>query len=361
MGKDDFDPADLEEDIRSQTLMGGSIGYDFSQLSEQFLGSKLYANTIILGVAFQKGWLPLQEKNLLDAIRKSVRKSDVEENLKAFQVGRNVAADPAPYLFSKKDLNFSELVAEKTENLIKAYPIKGSWLARYYRQTMDQTRRWMDLPKETWNLFAVAVYDLVRFGGKRTAENYVLLIWNIYRRDQKKFGLKATQVAIREVYRAMAIKDEVWVATLLTSPEKYKRDKLRYNIDPENGDKISYVHLNRPRFDIFGFKIEFDLNAKDWMLRLMRHGQFLRFLLPQWHQKEKDFRDWYIGLVKNFQFFDRENDYELYVQALKLAENVKGYREIRYKEMDQMKVHVQDYLNKIGAPVSIPITEVPHL
>ena len=54
----------------------------------------------------------------------------------------------------------------------------------------------------------------------------------------------------------MAIKDEVYVAHLLTSPEKYALDRARYRItDDANGDRLTYRHLNRPEFAVVSVKV----------------------------------------------------------------------------------------------------------
>ena len=172
------------------------------------------------------------------------------------------------------------------------------------------------------------------------------------------FGYKATETLVFNLYRVMAIKDEVWVAKLLTSPEKYERDRSRYNIDPERGDRVSYVHLNRPQFTVFGKKIEFDIQTKDWMLRLMSHFKFLRRILPGWHVKEKAFRDWYIELVKSFSYFKSQEDYDRYVKALNVPEQVKGYREIRYPLMEKAKKEAIQHLTK-RTPVTEPPAPIP--
>jgi len=151
------------------------------------------------------------------------------------------------------------------------------------------------------------------------------------------------------MYRALAIKDEVWVATLLTSPEKYKRDAERFNIDPARGDTISYQHFNRPAFTLFGKTIEFDLNSRDWMLRLMSHARFLRRVLIGWHKREGEFRDWYLSLVERFTYVESDQDYEFYVEALKVHEKVTGYRDIRYPRMDAAVRTAEELLQKIGS------------
>ncbi|MCG3205320.1 MAG: hypothetical protein KCHDKBKB_02039 [Elusimicrobia bacterium] len=335
MGRIDFDPQKLEKVIEAKVRLGGYLSADFSELSERFIGSKLYANMMIVGAAFQKGWIPLSEERLLAAIDQSVRKADVAFNYQAFKLGRYFAAHPELLRPEYKRQTVTDVIEEKAFYLAKSRWVGGKALASGYRKLMGEALRWMDLPEGNAALLARIVYDLIRYENIRLAERYVHLIWSTYRRDQKRFGYKATEAAMMGLFRSIAIKDEVWVATLLTSPEKYDRDLKRYKIDASVGDKMSYLHLNRPQFTIFGKSIEFDLKTRDWMLKLMSHGKILRKLLPGWHAKEKAFRDWYIGLVDRFTIFESQQDYEFYVQALRVYEAVRGYRELRYPLMEK--------------------------
>ena len=52
-----------------------------------------------------------------------------------------------------------------------------------------------------------------------------------------RHGYAATQAALWNLHRVMAIKDEVYVAWLLSSEEKIERDRDRYNVRPELGDR----------------------------------------------------------------------------------------------------------------------------
>lgn len=348
MGRADFDPATLEKVIESKVRLGGYLSADFSTLSEKYIGSKLYANMMILGAAYQKGWIPLSEERILVAITDSVRRADVAFNHQAFQIGRYFAAHPEMMRPEHKNETAAQVIEKNAANLAKD-SLLGRFHARRYRRLMDQALRWLDLPSETCALMARTVYDVFRYGGFDLAERYVYIVWNTQRRDQKRFGYEATKVAIMGLFRTLVIKDEVWVAKLLTSPEKYARDRERYKIDETVGDKIEYVHLNRPQFTLFGKSIEFDLKSRDWMLRIMARGRWLRYLLPGWHAREKAYRDWYLGLVDKFTYFDSQQDYEFYVQALRVHESVRGYREIRYPLMEKAMKDAAELLAKINS------------
>ena len=144
----------------------------------------------------------------------------------------------------------------------------------------------------------------------------------------------------------MLIKDEVYVAHLLTSTEKLARDKELYQVDTENGDRIKYVHLNRPHFTVMGFDLETDIDTHNWQLNLMKRMKFLRRWLSKWHAREKAFREWYVTrVIDTFAPTDAET-YEKHLRALECVEEVRGYREIRYPKMEAARQTVENLLGK---------------
>ena len=66
----------------------------FPHLSERVFGTKLYANVIMLGIAFQRGELPLSLDSLEYGIQETMG-SAATENWLAFKLGRKVAHDAA--------------------------------------------------------------------------------------------------------------------------------------------------------------------------------------------------------------------------------------------------------------------------
>lgn len=351
MGADAFDPAELEKIIRGGTRGGDYFGLDFSAVSQKVFGTKLYVNILLLGAAYQKGLLPVSLDNLLSALESSVPKADREENLSAFHLGRQIVADGAEFspagAFKKRD--YAAILDEKS-NILEKKLIVGRGLARKYREIVEQAARWMDLETQWKEKIAVRAYELIQYGGVKTAEKYLALVWEAYRKDRKDLGFAATKAVIENLFKVTAIKDEVYVSHLLTSHEKLARDRERYGVNPANGDRVLYTHLNRPQFTVLGFNLEFNLNAKNWMLNIIKHCRFLRGVLPGWHRRENEFRDWYEGLVRNFNYFDDSADYKAYVEALKGPEQVNGYRDVRYSKMDWAKSRAEQILNAMGGP-----------
>jgi indolepyruvate ferredoxin oxidoreductase len=66
---------------------------DASDLAARVLGDAIFANMVVFGAAFQRGLVPLSEAALAEAIR--LNGAGVEDNLRAFALGRWAAADPA--------------------------------------------------------------------------------------------------------------------------------------------------------------------------------------------------------------------------------------------------------------------------
>jgi indolepyruvate ferredoxin oxidoreductase len=179
-----------------------------------------------------------------------------------------------------------------------------------------------------------------------TAQRYADLVIATAAKDRASWGYEATQAVLKYAFKAMAIKDEVYVAHLLTSPEKMQRDRIRFRIDEAQGDRLEYRHINRPEFVLFGKTIRWDMATHDWQLRLMRRLKFLRRWLPAWHKQEKEFRDEYLALASRFDAED-EVSYRLWVQILKTPEEVRGYREVRRPAMLEARKKAEQLMGEL--------------
>jgi len=213
---------------------------------------------------------------------------------------------------------------------------------------MEEADRWMDLPDEDRARLSQFVYDLIQWGGPDYARRYLGRLWAVYRKDTRERGFQAFRAVLDNLHRVMLIKDEVFVAHLLTSKEKKRRDFARYRIDEKRGDRLDYVHLTTPRFTFAGRDIQFDLRSRNWQLSVMKRLGFLRGVLPQWHAKEKAFLSWYESLVERFTHFDNAETYRTYVEILSLPADVRGYRDIRYPKMDAAREKAETLLKSIA-------------
>jgi indolepyruvate ferredoxin oxidoreductase len=347
MGQDDFKVSDLERLLRKYTRPDVYVGMDFSEISEEYFGNKLYCNVLLLGAALQKGLLPVSLDNLVRAIKDTVPPHELEENLRAVHLGRRAALHPEEFGHLSPRLSSYWEVVEDRMGLLARSRLLGHRMAREYKRMVEEAVRWIDLDETTHAKLAQFVYDLIQFDGVAYAKRYLQRLWATYRKDQNHPERAATRAVLENLYRVMVIKDEVYVAHLLTSEEKFRRDRQRYRINERRGDRVEYVHINRPQFTLFGRDIEFDIKTRNWQLRIMKRLRFLRRLLPEWHAREKAFRDWYEKRVDEFNIFADPETYRLSVELLRLPEGVTGYRKVRYPKMEAAYRKAEDIARRI--------------
>lgn len=350
LGKDDFQVERLERMLREHTRRDAYFSYNVSAVSEKFFGTQLYANIMMLGIAFQRGLIPLRLASLEWAINTSLGPA-ADDNITAFNLGRQIAHDPASVQqwvqAFREPSTYAEVVADKVAVLSRSRR-RGDELAAAYRQMVEPAKEHLQIGADALSDFALRVYDLIQFESPDYARRYVEWVKKIHALDHRKHDYQATRAVIWNLHKVMIIKDEVFVAHLLTSEEKYRRDLARYNVDAARGDKITYVHLNRPQFNVLGRDVAWDMRTRDWMLNIMKRMKWLRRVLPQWHQAEKDFRDWYTGLLHYFgEAAHDPRRYELFVRILTLPESVTGYREVRYPKMTAARAQAELWLKRL--------------
>jgi indolepyruvate ferredoxin oxidoreductase len=350
LGKEDFHVASLEQLLQEHSRADHYFGHDVSTMSERFFGAQLYANIIMLGVAWQRGLIPVCLGSLTWAIEASLGRA-AGPNLKAFQLGRLLAHDPAAIVAAMQQGHEPETLAEIIEDkvaILERSGSKGPDLAAAFRQLVEGARRELRTGADAIRSFAVRAYDLLQFDGEGYARQYTEWVHRIHATDRPDDGYAATKAVIENLHRVMLIKDEVYVAHLLTSEEKYRRDRRRFNVDPARGDTIEYRHLNRPEFVVLGRRIAWDMKTRDWMLRLMKRMRWLRHALPGWHAEERSFREWYKGLLTRFEDCASDPErYRRFVQILRLPESVTGYREIRYPKIAAARAQAETWLKEL--------------
>ena len=265
----------------------------------------------------------------------------------------------AAQIFHEPD-TFEEVVQDK-KAILGNIKRKGPQLAAAYEALIQPIKEDWKGPKETLRDLAYRIYDLIQFDSPAYAQTYINQVMEVHAADDRMgSSFEATRAVVWNLHKVMAIKDEVYVAHLLTSEEKRRRDYARYNIDTERGDRLIYKHLNRPEFNVFGMRLAWDMKTRDWMLNLMKRAKWLRRALPLWHKKEKDFRAWYSNLVSRFlSEADRsKTPYMTWVQILDLPDEVTGYREIRYPKIAVAMEQAERLLNSTPAETPIRNDEV---
>jgi indolepyruvate ferredoxin oxidoreductase len=143
----------------------------------------------------------------------------------------------------------------------------------------------------------------------------------------------------------MLIKDEPYVAYLLTRYEKKERDIRKYGVDVSNGDRLVYRHHTNPEFNIGRHRVRLRITTRDWHLKIVQHCKWWR-KLPGWHRRETEFREWYASLLDRVQL-GNDAGYAQALRALKCPEEVTGYREVRYPKQDSVRQQVESELARL--------------
>jgi indolepyruvate ferredoxin oxidoreductase len=353
MGREDFEPEDLEKMLKANTRSEHYFGFNVGDLCERVLDSKLYANIMMLGIAFQRGLLPLKRQTIEDAIRKVIR-HDTERNLRAFNIGRKIAVRPDLFVVElTHDIESARKALRRKVNTIKAVwgGRRGDKLAQQFRVLMKQAlraTRGMKVDDALRRDVVIRAYDCLVWGGIAYAKRYCHRLIKTFQSDDAHYHMAVTKAVVWNLAKVMLIKDEVYVSALLTNPEKYRRDRRRFNVNPERGDRIQYRHHNRPEFNLWGHRFRFQWTSRDWQLRLMANLGFLRKFLPGWHRRERDFRDWYESLVDRYlaQPPTDPREYQRWLSVLSTPQPVTGYREVRYPKMAAAQLRADELLKQ---------------
>ncbi|MFN4243409.1 MAG: 2-oxoacid:acceptor oxidoreductase family protein [Tepidisphaerales bacterium] len=352
LGQKDFDPETLREEIARHCDEQHFFARNLSEICESRLGSKQFVNIMMLGVAFQMGLVPVSASSMAKAIRETLRR-DTRRNLKAFNIGRKLALEPRVLPNRPEPRNWQQLVASKVRVLKRTHSESA---AKAFETFVEQRiARLPELPESSKYDHALRLYDLLHWGGVGKAGyayagRYADAVEKVYAHDSAARGFAATHAAIWGVAKAMLIKDEPYVAYLLTRYEKRQRDHAKYGIDETNGDRIIYRHHTSPEFPLpGGRRLRLKITTTDWQLQLVSRFRFLR-KLPGWHRREVQFREWYLGLIDKLRF-DNSAEYNRSVRVLRAIEAVTGYREVRYPKMDAC---VEQVNRELAQPVEVP-------
>jgi indolepyruvate ferredoxin oxidoreductase len=173
----------------------------------QLMGDSIYTNPMMLGYAWQKGWIPLEKASLLRAIE--LNAVAVEQNKAAFEWGRRAAHDGAAF---EKLLNPGQVVA-----FVKRTPLD--------------------------ELIAQRVAFLSDYQNAAYAQDYQAFVQKVRAVDAAagEKSLALTEAVARYLFKLMAYKDEYEVARLHTDGSFHAKIQAQFE-----GDFKLHYHLAPP-------------------------------------------------------------------------------------------------------------------
>ncbi len=131
-------------EITAQVGLDGVGSFDADTLAKQLMGDTIYVNPMILGYAWQKGWVPLHRESLVRAIE--LNDVQVQNNLAAFEWGRHAAHQPDALMqlmrpaqvvhFKKRD-SLEDIVANRMARLTD---YQNATYAQLYQNIVERVR-----------------------------------------------------------------------------------------------------------------------------------------------------------------------------------------------------------------------------
>ena len=316
----------LRESLKDKDYV---ITHSFKRYSEKLLGKSIYASSMILGYCYSMGLLPFSMDDLLESIKGAIKKTEGQNNCDAFILGGELyelgtESFEARYMNkAKASKSFLDLAKESIRSSL-FLSLKSDYLINEFNSNLNIALR--DLPWVKQSHLIQILHDLYIYDRGACVKEFIAgakAIESIYDNEHR-------EIAFRAFAKTYFVKDEVFIAHQMISPLLNDMDQKLYG---DIGKSFKKVRINRPSFDILGKKVEFNISPKDWMLKTMRHLRFLRLVLGSWHKREKEIafkiRDFILNDIAK-KYDGKKRRY-----ALKLVENIKGYREVRYQKAEQ--------------------------
>ncbi|BAO91726.1 indolepyruvate ferredoxin oxidoreductase family protein [Caballeronia cordobensis] len=322
-------PAAQTEQALQDSIGAGCAFIDANALALKLLGDTIYSNPLLLGFAWQKGWLPLELASLKRAIE--LNNVAVEKNVLAFNWGRFVAQHgvgelikPAQHAIVMKMPESLENVIATRETLLTAYQSEA--YARSYRSVVERVRE------------------------KEKSLNPKLPL---------------TRAVAKNLAKLMAYKDEYEVARLYADPAYL--DKLREQFEGEPGrDYKLMFHLAPPLFakhDEHGHLVKQRFGA--WMLpafRVLAKMKGLRgtsldvFGKTEERRTERAMIADYIALVDEFCATLDADRFDTALQLARLPDEIRGFGHVKARNMAAVASKRERLIGRYRAPVELAAT-----
>ena len=291
--------------------------FDANQVATALLGDSIYINPMVLGFAWQRGWIPLGEEAMLRAIE--LNGVQVQANQNAFLWGRWCAHDMA-----------------QVQTLLKPSQVVHFKARETLESVVQQRTTWLEA-----------------YQNKAYAQRYQAFVQTV----QQKTNPAMTEAVARNLYKLMAYKDEYEVARLHADPVFLKRISeqfeggfsLHYHLAPpllaKTNDKGELVKQKFGPSMLWGFKL---LKG----LRFLRGGVFDVFGYTEERRMER-------ALVTEYQQSIEEvlRDFAPERQALaleiaRIPDKIKGYGHVKERHVQAARPQWQGLMQAWRASVS---------
>ena len=193
------------QSLQAQVAPAHLASFDANRVATEVLGDSIFVNPMVLGFAWQKGWVPLSREALHRAIE--LNEVAVAQNLEAFEWGRLCAHD---------------------------WPRVEALLAP--AQVVQLHR-----PKRLEDRVAERVRYLTDYQNAAYAEQYQAVVARVQAAEAALGQTRLTEAVALNLFKLMAYKDEYEVARLYTQTDFLSKVKAQFE-----GDVQVHFHLAPP-------------------------------------------------------------------------------------------------------------------
>jgi indolepyruvate ferredoxin oxidoreductase len=305
-------------------------GFDAQAMSVALLGDAIYANPMLLGFAWQKGWVPLLRETILQAM--ALNGVQVERNQQAFAWGQQLAHVP---------------------EAVRALLTGPSAPTQPSVQSIQFTA-----PETLASLINRRVAFLTDYQNAAYAARYQSLVQRVAAAEQQATGTqRLAQAVARYFFKLMAYKDEYEVARLHTRPEFIAELKNQFE-----GDFRIVHHLAPPLFSRRNDKGELVKSRYGpWVrfamrlltpLKILRGSRLDVFGYSEERRTERALISRYEATVLKALPQLRADTLESFVQWARIPEKIRGYGHVKHRHLQAVSAEWQTLEDAITAGVT---------
>ena len=292
-------------DVARAVGAAGLSMFDADAIASQLMGDTLYVNPMILGYAWQKGWVPLARESLMRAIE--LNNVQVENNKTAFEWGRQAAHDRA-----------------RVERLLAG--AGGAQVIEFKkRETLE-------------SIIARRVEFLTGYQNAAYAQTYRDFVAKVQQEEAKLGKTALSEAVARYLFKLMAYKDEYEVARLHSDPAFLKRIDdmfegdytLNYHLAPPmTADRNEKGELIKKKYGPSMLR-NFKLLAK---LKGLRGGAFDVFGKTEERQTERALIQQYRASIEEVLRSLNADNHATAVEIARIPEQIKGYGHVKERNL----------------------------
>jgi len=306
---------------------------DANALAVHLIGDAIYANPLMLGFAWQKGWIPLTLESLMRAIE--LNAVQIENNKKAFAWGRAVAQYGV------------RAVAPTLSRQVEADSDSGP-----EAESLDA-------------LIERQAARLTAYQNKRYARRYTRAVDTIRARESgldKTGTLPLTRAVADNLAKLMAYKDEYEVARLFTDPAFANALREQFQGEPGKDYTLNFYMAPRimARKDEKGHLIKRRFGP--WMqsvFRILAHGKALRatpldiFGKTAERRAERQLIRDYFALVNELRETLNEQNRDTALALASLPDGIRGFGHVKEKNMAEAARRRAELLERYRATMPL--------